>query len=383
LACSAAGVVAVGFIFGRATAPPPSGQPTAHSKAAIRRKLGKAKVKDEKAGTASDPLIFGLGELDVRRKWQIVTAGPTDHAGEVIVKPLSDFDLNRTIFGSMEGALPRIVQHSKLAVELYWTDPAVRRVTDSFALLPPPPSYKTTLVRFMQEDCNFSIEHADGSFMDHLKFCHDYTVANYKNVSPVPLLLHSIMGVGTNFFPMSADLIPKLQTLITPQEFVQVEAFPSLLRLTLGTDLLDRLEENVGNLNTLNSITFHRVIDNKEVSMSAADFWIQMNYQLVHMLDFLPTASWLSQMDDNFLCSFIQLYRILTDGKLLEANVNFDLTSGEKGSDGIPVTLGSIFRGILPTSLKLKLAQKAIGKFSAKINHDLAYDLSFRKASMA
>ena len=245
LACVTVGGALFFYTIGRVTSPPAGGQPTAASSKKLRLKLanGQESVKGTKEG-ASEPLIFALGELDVRRKWQIASAGPTDHAGEVVIKPMPSFDLNKTIFGSMEGILPRLVQHSKLAIDLYWSDAAVQRTITAYDLIPPAPSYKSTLVKFMQDDCNFSIEHADGSFMDHLKFCHDYCATNYPAVSPVPLLLHSIMGVGTNFFPMPAELIPKLQSLITEQEYKQVEAFPSVLRLTLGTDLLDQLEEN-------------------------------------------------------------------------------------------------------------------------------------------
>ena len=48
------------------------------------------------------------------------------------------------------------------------------------------------------------MEHADGSFMDHLQFCFEYSHAHMAGVSPRILLLHSIMGVGTNHFPLTA-----------------------------------------------------------------------------------------------------------------------------------------------------------------------------------
>ena len=35
-------------------------------------------------------------------------------------------------------------------------------------------------------------------------------------VSPTPLLIHSVMGVGTNIFPMNAKHIPELQSLLGP-----------------------------------------------------------------------------------------------------------------------------------------------------------------------
>jgi hypothetical protein len=105
-------------------------------------------------------------------------------------------------------------------------------------------------------------------------------VVHYPDQSPVPMLLHSIMGVGTNFFPMGKELIPKLKTLMTPAEFVQVEAFPSVLRLTLGTGLLDELEANLAGLGKLKEVRFSRVIDNAPLTMGAEEFWVMMNYQV-------------------------------------------------------------------------------------------------------
>ena len=83
----------------------------------------------------------------------------------------------------------------------------------------------------MMNDFNFAMEHADGSFMDHLKFCYEYSATHFRAHSPRVLLLHSILGVATNYFPMKAELLPKLQGMLTDFENTHVEAFPSILRL--------------------------------------------------------------------------------------------------------------------------------------------------------
>ncbi len=267
------------------------------------------------------------------------------------------------------------MQKSKVAVEMFWSQSAIDRVHAMYSLVPPPPSYKSSLVTFMKEECNFNMEHADGSFLDHLKFCHDYSCRHYPSQSPVPLLLHSIMGVGTNFFPMERELIPKLQSLITPAEFTQVAAFPSLLRLTLGSPILKDLANNVHRLDALKSVRFHRVIDNAPMTLSADEFWVQMNYQVIHMLDFLPCASWRSQMDDNFLCAFNSLYGTMAKAGKLVAKIDFDLESGEKGADGLPITLGSTIRSLAPNFILAKLAEKALKKFSNAIGHSLEYEI--------
>jgi hypothetical protein len=45
-----------------------------------------------------------VGELDLRRKAQIVRGGASDHGGQVVVVQNADFDINKTIFGGIEGA---------------------------------------------------------------------------------------------------------------------------------------------------------------------------------------------------------------------------------------------------------------------------------------
>ena len=185
--------------------PPPLRQPSAKAR---QQRTNKKKGLSHKS---DPPSRLPLGSLDIRRKCQIALGGPTDHSGEVIVSAVPGFDLDSTIFGSVTGLLPRTVQKSKVAIELFWSDAAISRVEMLYAPVPPPPSYKSQILDFMNDECDFAIEHADGSFMDHLKFCHDYAVHNYKDVSPVPMLLHSIMGVGTNFFPMKIQQVGRLK----------------------------------------------------------------------------------------------------------------------------------------------------------------------------
>jgi hypothetical protein len=59
--------------------------------------------------------------------------------------------------------------------------------------------------------------------------------------SPRVLLLHSIMGVGSNFFPLRDDQLPKLRSLVTDFEYRQIEAFPTILRLVNAGPLIREL----------------------------------------------------------------------------------------------------------------------------------------------
>jgi hypothetical protein len=127
-------------------------------------------------------------------------------------------------------------------------------------------------------------EHADGSFMDHLLFCHDYCAVHFKGHSPRVLLLHSILGVGTNIFPIKTSQMPKLESLINPAEMMHIQAFPSVLRL-MYAGLMASLEALPPHeLADMKTVHFNRVIDNKAISLSALEFWEHLNFQLIHQV---------------------------------------------------------------------------------------------------
>lgn len=319
------------------------------------------------------------GALDIRRMAQITFGRATDHAGEVVMMPNLSFDISKTIFHSLEGVVPRAVIGARLAITPFWSDKAALRITRGFESVPAAPRHEQPLLDFMQIDCNFAMEHADGSFMDHLKFCFEYSFAHYKERSPRVLLLHSIMGVGTNFFPMEASKIPQLQALVSDFEFQQIAAFPSVLRLLYAGDFLRELEGlDSAALNGLERIIFHRVIDNERMEMRGDDFWDQLNYQLIHLLDFLPAASWKLEMDDSFLRNFSAIHAILTRAGKLRCKVDFDATEGQSSkAKHTPMSLGKLIRTILPNAMTLRMSEKAMKKFSANIGHSLEYEVFF------
>ena len=51
-------------------------------------------------------------------------------------------------------------------------------------------------------------------------------------------------------------------------------------------------------LRSLKQISFHRVMDNERIVMTAEDLWIHLNFQLIHLLDFIPASNWAAQMED-------------------------------------------------------------------------------------
>jgi hypothetical protein len=230
----------------------------------------------------------------------------------------------------------------KYSKSFFWSDKAVSRIEAEVTALRQSgewtvPAHPEELIRFMVEDCDFACEHADGSFLDHLQFCFEYGLVNYKERSPVPLFLHSIMGVGTNLFPMPLDKREKLASLISAEDMAHIEAFPTTLRLVSCGPFLDALEAmSAEDLVAIKEFECYRLLgpdttggdagssDNKPVFLTGDQLWVHLNYHLVHFLDFLPVEYWETEMTEAPFNTFIQLHRILTRAGKLEANVDFN-----------------------------------------------------------
>ena len=115
---------------------------------------------------------------------------------------------------------------------LYWQCNVASNISYTFSTYEHKLEIDPALQDFIDNDCNFEITHADGSFNTHNLFCSTYCRVHMPQHSWRVLYIHSIMGTGTNYFPMNTSQIPKLKALLTPYEMMHVEAFPSLLRAT-------------------------------------------------------------------------------------------------------------------------------------------------------
>jgi hypothetical protein len=317
--------------------------------------------------------------LNVQRKAAITMGGAVDHAGRVKVEPMADFDMGRTIFGGLQG-IARRVMHEKLAKQTVWDRTVAGDVEAAYAAAQstqPAPKIDQRLIRFMKDECDFSMEHADGTFLEHLRFCHDYAARHYPGHSPNVALLHSILGTATNTFAMKADKLPKLKALLTEFESIHVEAFPSVLRL-LYTGLLDELEQNLHRLGKLNALRCHRVIDNAPLRIDATNFWINLNYHLMHFVDFMPPANWSTHRSDPLLQMFEKLSSLLDRAGQRQAKVEVRFPDTTTAPVGETRTLFGQLSGLLLTpAVKLRLAGKSIRKYSEQCGHDLSYQLEW------
>ena len=71
-----------------------------------------------------------------------------------------------------------------------------------------------------------------------------------------------------------------------------VAAFPTVLRLLIRGPLLDELDAIARDGATIEKISFYRVLDNAPIELSGDELWTQLNFQLIHALDFLPALAW-------------------------------------------------------------------------------------------
>ena len=99
-----------------------------------------------------------------QRKYTIIHGACKDHAGSVTVHPLPEFDLDTTIFTTLEGKLPRLFMTAKIAKESTWNTEIEQSIQTDYAKLKETfevPSLSAELLNFMETDCDFSAEHAD------------------------------------------------------------------------------------------------------------------------------------------------------------------------------------------------------------------------------
>ena len=319
-------------------------------------------------------------EPNLQRKAAIAFAGARDHQGSVKVEPIKDFDLDRTIFNTLEGRAARYIMKKRVGKEISWDDQASEQVEDAYERAVSDldlPEVDPELMRFLVEDCDFDVEHADGSFLDHLYFCYEYSAKYYPEQSPLVMLLHSILGTGTNTFAMEADKIPALEALLSDFDFRQTAAFPSVLRLLYQGDLRRELRANVHRADKIASITMHRVIDNAPIELSGEDFWIAMNYQLIHLVDFMPVANWATHQNDTSYILFRDVYDLMEVAGTRVARIDYRPPQGPRRAEGEQLGVGGWLATRIPVSLAERMAAKSVERFSERIGHSLAYEITW------
>ncbi len=317
-------------------------------------------------------------EPNLQRKAAIAYAGATDFRGKVQIQSIPDFDLNRTIFQTLEGRAARYIMTKRVGKEVSWADSAAQKVQSDYdaategLTLPPIPQ---ALMTFMVNECDFDVEHADGSFLDHLYFGYEYTAQHYPEGSPTVMLLHSILGTGTNTFAMTADKIPALRERLSPTDWLQVEAFPTVLRLLYSGEIRAELHDNPGR--DIQAVRMRRVIDNEPIEMSGEAFWEAMNYQLIHLVDFLPVANWPAHLNDTSYILFRDVYDLMERAGKRVAKVGPAPADGAKKLVDEHTGWGGWLATKIPVTLSERLAAKSVRRFSEQCGHSLEYEIDW------
>ncbi|MDM0035783.1 hypothetical protein QTI33_26865 [Variovorax sp. J22P271] len=315
-----------------------------------------------------------------QRKAAIARGAALEHTGKVQVESIPNFNLDRTIFKTLEGKVARFAVTTRVAKEVHWDAAAAQAVQAEYGAARsahPLPEVSAELLQFLVRECDFDVEHADGSFLDHLYFCFEYSAQHYPGRSPLVMLLHSILGTGTNTFAMGADKIPALRKLIAPSEWVQIEAFPSVLRLLYAGSLRRELRQNLHRADAIASITFHRVIDNEPITMSGEALWVALNYQLIHLVDFLPVANWSAYQNDPLFILFRDLHDLLGQAGKREASVDYTASPRSRRLEGELQGMGAWLTTLIPASVSERMTAKSVTRFSERIGHSLDYRIAW------
>jgi len=326
----------------------------------------------QSAAVRPDPTYF--------RKAAIAHGAALDHRGAIAIAPIPGFRLDQTIFKTLASPIARYVARKRVGKEVYWRRAdaeQVQRAYEAAREAHPLPEIAPELLRFLVEECDFDVEHADGSFLDHLYFCFEYAVHHGPEGSPLVMFLHSVLGTGTNTFAMTADKIPAFRALVPENVYRHVEAFPSVLRL-LYTDLLAHLEAKQHCPDDLKEVRMHRVIDDATIVLEGAELWKALNFQLMHLVDFLPPANWAAHQSDHNFILFRRLHRLLSDAGKLEADVDYTPAPTGQRRAGEVLSPGTFLVSHIPVRASWVMTCRAIAQFSADCGHSLDFALTWR-----
>jgi hypothetical protein len=119
------------------------------------------------------------------------------------------------------------------------------------------------------------------------------------------------------------------------------------------------------------------VIDNAPITMSGKDLWTALNYQLIHLVDFLPVANWSAHQNDTSFILFRDLYDLLEKAGKREAMVGYTPTSAPRKLEGEPQGVGAWLTTLIPVSVSERMAAKSVARFSERIGHSLDYRITW------
>merc|ERR1712050_731417 len=115
--------------------------------------------------------------------------------------------------------------------------------------------------------------------------------------------------------------------------------------------------------------------------LTMEQLWVQLNYQLIHELDFLPLADWSEKASEGVFQNLCSLYDLLLQHGKLEAYVDLDVSC--TGPTGDKLTMREAMAAC-PTEAMQSARDGYVWfhqYFSNKIDHSLDFELSFHDQS--
>ena len=96
------------------------------------------------------------------------------------------------------------------------------------------------------------------------------------------------------------------------------------------------------------------------ITMSGEDFFIQLNFQLIHLVDFLPVANWAMHQNDTAFILFRDLYDLLERAGKKGARLRYTPASGPRRLVGEEQGIGGRLTTLIPVSLSEKMAAGSV-----------------------
>ena len=178
---------------------------------------------------------------------------------------------------------------------------------------------------------------------------------------------------------------PEMQIDVSKTYSCSIETDKGTIQIDLFADAAPNTVNNfvfLANAGYYDGVTFHRVIDNAEIRMTGEEFWVHLNYHLIHLLDFLPVANWPVQANDTSFIVFRSLYRILEKSGRLEVQLDYQPASKRKSllphATGEDQSLPGWLTTLIPVGASEKMAALSIQRFSERIGHSLSYEMSWK-----
>ncbi len=100
-----------------------------------------------------------------------------------------------------------------------------------------------------------------------------------------------------------------------------------------------------------------------------------MNYQLIHLVDFLPVANWAVHQNDTAFILFRDLYDLMSKGGTLQAKLDYTPATGPRTLQGERQGVRAWLMTKIPLSASEKMAAKSVERFSERIRHSLDYEI--------